>query len=139
MSVPFFASSNGSWIRATPAIDEGRIFVAGMRDLLVCFDALTGKEIWKVDFMKAFESPLPAFGFVSSPLVIGDFVYVQAGGGFVKLEKATGAVVWRVMVDGGGMSGSASRALLKLSSNGAIGCACGVVESSIRPASARAR
>ncbi len=107
MSVPFFASSNGSWIRATPAIDEGRIFVAGMRDLLVCFDALTGKEIWKVDFMKAFESPLPAFGFVSSPLVIGDFVYVQAGGGFVKLEKATGAVVWRVMVDGGGMSGSA--------------------------------
>ncbi len=107
MSVPFFAASNGSWIRATPAVADGRIYVAGMRDLLVCLDAATGQEIWRVDFMTAFESPLPAFGFVSSPLLLGDSVYVQAGGGFVKLDKATGKVVWRVMTDGGGMSGSA--------------------------------
>ena len=107
MSVPFFAASNGSWIRATPCVDEGRVFVAGMRDLLVCLDAATGKELWRVDFMKALESPLPAFGFVSSPLVIGGHVYVQAGGGFVKLVKATGEIAWRVLDDGGGMSGSA--------------------------------
>jgi outer membrane protein assembly factor BamB len=107
MSVPFFAASNGSWIRATPCLDEGRLFVAGMRDLLVCLDAATGRELWRVDFTAALESPLPAFGFVSSPLVIGDHVYVQAGSGFVKLEKATGKIVWRVLEDGGGMSGSA--------------------------------
>jgi hypothetical protein len=107
MSVPFFAASNGSWIRATPAVADGRIYVAGMRDLLVCLDAATGNEIWRVDFMTAFESPLPAFGFVSSPLLLGDAVYVQAGGGFVKLDKATGKVAWRVMTDGGGMNGSA--------------------------------
>jgi outer membrane protein assembly factor BamB len=34
-------------------------------------------------------------------------VYVQAGGGFVKLDKVTGKVLWRVMADGGGMNGSA--------------------------------
>ena len=107
MSVPFFAASNGSWIRATPCLDEGRLFVAGMRDLLVCLDAATGAEQWRVDFVAALESPLPAFGFVSSPLVIGDHVYVQAGSGFVKLEKATGKIAWRVLADGGGMSGSA--------------------------------
>jgi len=107
MSVPFFAASNGSWIRATPCLDAGRLFVAGMRDLLVCLDAATGEEIWRVDFMGALESPLPAFGFVSSPLVIDDHLYVQAGSGFVKLEKATGKIVWRVLEDGGGMSGSA--------------------------------
>jgi outer membrane protein assembly factor BamB len=107
MSVPFFAASNGSWIRATPCLDEGRLFVAGMRDLLVCLDAATGRESWRVDFMAALESPLPAFGFASSPLVIGEHVYVQAGSGFVKLEKATGKIVWRVLEDGGGMSGSA--------------------------------
>jgi outer membrane protein assembly factor BamB len=107
MSVPFFAASNGSWIRATPCLDEGRLFVAGMRDLLVCLDAATGKELWRVDFVAALESSLPAFGFVSSPLVIGDHVFVQAGSGFVKLEKATGRIVWRVLEDGGGMSGSA--------------------------------
>jgi len=107
MSVPFFAASNGSWIRATPCVDDGRVFVAGMRDVLVCLDAATGEKLWRVDFMEALESPLPAFGFVSSPLVIGDHVYVQAGSGFVKLDKTTGKIVWRVLDDGGGMSGSA--------------------------------
>ena len=99
MSVPFFAASNGSWIRSTPCVDGDRVYV--------CLEAATGKEIWRVDFTKALESPLPAFGFVSSPLVIGDHVYVQAGSGFVKLEKATGKVVWRTLDDGGGMMGSA--------------------------------
>ena len=107
MSVPFFAASNGSWIRSTPCVDEGRVFVAGMRDVLVCLEAATGRELWRVDFMESLESPLPSFGFVSSPLVIGPHVYVQAGSGFVKLEKATGKIVWRVLDDGGGMSGSA--------------------------------
>jgi outer membrane protein assembly factor BamB len=107
LRVPFFAASNGSWIRSTPCVDGDRVFVAGMRDVLVCLDAASGREIWRVDFMKALESPLPAFGFVSSPLVIGDHVFVQAGSGFVKLEKATGTIVWRVLEDEGGMMGSA--------------------------------
>jgi len=107
MSVPFFAASNGSWIRSTPCVDEGRVFVAGMRDVLVCLDAATGAEQWRVNFVEALESPLPAFGFVSSPLVIGDHVFVQAGSGFVKLEKAAGKIVWRTLDDGGGMMGSA--------------------------------
>jgi outer membrane protein assembly factor BamB len=107
MKVPFFAASNGSWIRATPCVEGDRVYVAGMRDVLVCLDVGNGRELWRVDFMKELESPLPSFGFVSSPLVIGDHVFVQAGGGFVKLDKATGRIVWRVLVDGGGMSGSA--------------------------------
>ena len=107
MKVPFFAASNGSWIRSTPCVDGDRVYVAGMRDVLVCLDVGTGREIWRIDFMKELESPLPAFGFVSSPLVIGDHVFVQAGSGFVKLEKATGKIVWKVLDDGGGMMGSA--------------------------------
>ena len=107
MTVPFFAASNGSWIRATPCIDEGRLYVAGIRDLLVCLDVETGEQLWKVDFVEEFESPLPAFGFVCSPLVHGDHVYVQAGSGFVKLDKKTGELAWLVLDDGGGMNGSA--------------------------------
>lgn len=107
MKVPFFAASNGSWIRSTPCVEGDRVFVAGMRDLLVCLEAATGKEIWRADLMASLESPLPTFGFVSSPLVSGDHVYVQAGAGFVKLEKATGKIVWRTLDDGGGMNGSA--------------------------------
>lgn len=107
MSVPFFAASNGSWIRATPAYDGEKLYVAGMRDVLVALDARTGAELWRVNFVDQLNSKLPSFGFVSSPLVIGDFVYVQAGGGFVKLNKHTGKIVWRSLADDGGMMGSA--------------------------------
>ena len=107
MSVPFMAKRNGDWIRSTPAYDGHSLFVAGMRDVLVCLDAKTGKERWRVDFVKQFKAPLPDFGFVCSPLVVGDFVYVQAGAGFCKLDKQTGKVLWRVLTDGGGMFGSA--------------------------------
>lgn len=57
--------------------------------------------------MKRYKAPLPAFGFVCSPLVEGDHLYVQAGAGFVKLEKETGESVWRTLDDKGGMYGSA--------------------------------
>ncbi len=107
MTVPFFAMSNGSWIRSTPALDGGRLYVAGMRDTLVCLDANTGKEVWKADLMERYKTPLPAFGFVCSPLVDGDHVYVQAAASLLKLDKKTGAEVWRSMKDGGGMYGSA--------------------------------
>ena len=107
LTVPFFAASNGSWIRSTPALDGDNLFVAGMRDVLVSLHAKTGREQWRVDFVKEFQSPLPAFGFVSSPLVDGDSLYVQAGAAVVRLHKATGKVVWRVLQDDGGMLGSA--------------------------------
>lgn len=107
MSVPFFAWENGDWIRATPAFDSESLYVAGMRDVLVKLDAMTGKEQWRVDFVDRFKSPLPAFGFVSSPLIDGDAVVVQAGASCVKLDRKTGSTVWRALKDDGGMMGSA--------------------------------
>jgi outer membrane protein assembly factor BamB len=107
ISVPFFAKSNGDWIRATPAIDGERLYVAGIRDVLVCLDARSGETIWRLDFVNELKSAVPSFGFVCSPLVVGGHVYVQAGGGFCKIDKQTGKIVWRVLDDGGGMNGSA--------------------------------
>jgi outer membrane protein assembly factor BamB len=103
MTVPFFAAANGSWIRSTPAYDGDRLYVAGMRDVLVCLDAKTGKEEWRYDFVKELKTPLPSFGFVSSPLVDGDAVYVQAGASVAKLDKKTGKLIWRTLTDEGGM------------------------------------
>jgi outer membrane protein assembly factor BamB len=107
ISVPFFAKANGDLIRSTPALDEDSLYVAGIRDVVACLEATSGKERWRTDLMAKFNTPVPAFGFVASPLVMGDHVYIQAGGGFVKLDKKTGEVVWRVLEDGGGMYGSA--------------------------------
>ena len=107
MTVPFFAKSNGDWIRSTPALDGDRLYVSGMRDVLVCLDTASGTQKWRMDFVKELKSPEPDFGFVCSPLVDGDAVYVQAGASVAKLDKLTGKLLWRSLQDKGGMWGSA--------------------------------
>jgi len=107
MKVPFFASSNGSWIRATPAWDNGKLYVGGIKDVLVCLDGESGKVVWKRDFPADTGSSVPSFGYVSSPMIDGDFLYAQAGGCFQKINKETGETVWKSLDDGGGMYGSA--------------------------------
>jgi outer membrane protein assembly factor BamB len=107
LSVPFFAKANGDWIRSTPTLAAGRLLVAGIRDVLACFSASDGRELWRVDFPKELGTKLPDFGCVCSPLVEGTSVYLQAGGGFAKLDMETGKLVWKCLDDGGGMYGSA--------------------------------
>jgi len=118
INVPFFAKANGDWIRSTPALDEDALYVAGIRDVVICLTSATGEERWRTDLMAKFKTPIPAFGFVASPLAMGAHVYVQAGGGFVKLDKKTGEVVWRVLDDGGGMYGSAFSSPIPATLNG---------------------
>jgi hypothetical protein len=89
MKVPFFAARNGSWVRSTPAWDGNSVYVAGMRDVLVCLNAADGSQRWRIDFTERYKTPVPAFGFVCSPLVLGDGLYVQAGFSFLKLNKNT--------------------------------------------------
>jgi outer membrane protein assembly factor BamB len=83
------------------------LYVAGIRDVLVALDAKTGVQRWRIDFPAQGGTEAPPFGCASSPLLDGDNVYVQMGGGFVKVNKRTGEVLWRVARDGGGMSGGA--------------------------------
>lgn len=97
MKVPFFAAANGSWIRSTPTYNDGRLYVCGMRDVLVCLNAETGAELWKIDFPAQYQTKLPDFGYVSSPLVDGDDLYTQAGSAVFKLDKRTGELKWRGM------------------------------------------
>lgn len=107
LSVPFFAKANGDWIRSTPVFDGDRLFVAGIRDVLVCLDGKTGEQVWRVDFVERTGAPLPNFGCVCSPLLDGNFLYIQAGAAFYKLDKTTGETIWSTLKDEGGMQGSA--------------------------------
>ncbi len=107
MTVPFFAASNGSWIRATPVYSEGRLFVPGIEDVLVALDGASGKELWRADFKQMFETKGQTFGFVCSPLIDGGFLFVQTSGGLVKLNCATGEMAWRSLDESGGMMGGA--------------------------------
>lgn len=106
MKVPFFASANGSWIRSTPAYADGKLYVGGIRDILVCIDAGSGAILWQKDFPAINGAPIPMFGCVCSPLVDGDFVYMQAGGAMHKLNKDTGESIWQSVSDGPGKNSS---------------------------------
>ena len=112
MKVPFFAASNGSWIRATLALHDGRLYVAGMKDVLVCLDAGTGEIVWKKDFVAAVGTSVPMFGNVCSPLVIDGpqpLVVVQSADSVIALDAGTGEQVWRSLAAGeGGEDGAFS-------------------------------
>jgi outer membrane protein assembly factor BamB len=105
MKVPFFAARNGSWIRSTPASDGETIFVGGIRDVMVALDCQTGEEKWRMDFGAKF-GKVPDFGMVCSPLIEGDFIYVQAGKGLHKLNKKDGSIVWSSLGDNGDIMSS---------------------------------
>lgn len=108
MKVPFFAARSGSWIRATPAFDGERLYVGGMREVLVALDAASGEERWRIDFPERFGTKMGDFGFVCSPLLDGEHLYVEAAQSVFKLVAATGEVVWRSETFPGGMMSSGS-------------------------------
>jgi outer membrane protein assembly factor BamB len=107
MKVPFFAAKNGSWVKSTPATDGRSLLVGGMQEILVSLDVETGKENWRIDFADRLKSDRPSFGFVCSPLIDGDFAFLQAGGGIVKIDIRSGEVVWHVGAGGDGMNDGA--------------------------------
>jgi outer membrane protein assembly factor BamB len=102
LNVPFFAARNGNWIRATPATDGKTLFVGGIRDVLVALDAETGNEKWRVDFAERF-GKVPDFGMVCSPIVDGEYLYIQAGKGLHKLKASDGTILWSSLQDAGDM------------------------------------
>lgn len=102
ISVPFYAKRSGDWIRSTPAYDGETLYVGGMEEVLVALDAKTGKERWRVDFPKRFNVAKPDFGFASSPLVDGSYLYLQVANSIVKLDAKTGATIWRKLEHGDG-------------------------------------
>ena len=105
MKVPFFAKANGDWIRATPVYDDGRLYVLGMTDVLVCLDIQDGSELWKIDFKEG-TGKAPSFGAVCSPLIHGDYLFIEAGNGLQKINKLNGEIVWTALKvkAGAGMS-----------------------------------
>lgn len=107
MTVPFFAASNGSWIRATPIYDGEKLYVVSMIDELSAIDGATGKEAWRIDFKKEYSTSGQTFGAVCSPLIENGFLFVQTSGGLAKIDCKTGAIVWTSLKEQGGMMGGA--------------------------------
>jgi len=82
-----------------PVIQAGKVFTYGAQGILTCCDAATGKQIWQEDTHAKFGAQPGYFGAGSSPIVVGDIVVVNVGGGqkeagIVGFAAATGKTVW---------------------------------------------
>jgi outer membrane protein assembly factor BamB len=83
---------------ASMAVSNGRVYAMGNindNDILYCFDAGTGNEIWKKSY------PCPLFkkqhegGPAATPTVHGDFVYTfSKNGDAICFKVDTGQIVW---------------------------------------------
>jgi outer membrane protein assembly factor BamB len=86
--------------RSSPAVAHGKVVTLGVRGILSCVDATTGKMVWRKDDFKSW----PMFYTSSSPLIADGLVIAQLGGeragGIVAYDLATGAERWKWTQDG---------------------------------------
>lgn len=86
--------------RCTPTIHSGHVYAYGAHGQLSCLNAATGKLVWTKSITQAYKTKPPFWGHSSHPLVVGDLIYVLAGGNgsvCVALNKNTGEEVWRAL------------------------------------------
>ena len=85
-------SSGGDGTRATPTLDDGRVYILGAQGTLLCLNADTGENIWTHRFTHP-----PKWGYSGSVLVEGDLAIATGGqsdGALAALDKTSGQPVW---------------------------------------------
>jgi outer membrane protein assembly factor BamB len=101
--------------RGTPTLDGDRLYHENPSGDVVCLDAKTGKQIWKVNILKEFKAEEPRWALAESVLIDGDHVICCPGGpetAVVALDKKTGETVWKSPTAEGDLAGYASPALV---------------------------
>lgn len=99
----------GIGICSTPCVAGDRVYYVSNRAELVCCAVADGKQVWLIDLRTAF-GITPNQASASSPLVVGDLVYVVTGHGansktgvvknpaapsFLAVDRHTGKVAWQ--------------------------------------------
>jgi outer membrane protein assembly factor BamB len=86
--------------RATPALDDGRLYTLGATGRMHCFDAKTGRVQWEYDALEAFGAEVPIYAMAASPVVWKDTVIYVCGGpdGHLRaFDKVTGKPQWKAL------------------------------------------
>jgi outer membrane protein assembly factor BamB len=81
--------------RSSPAVADGKVVTVGVRGMISCLDAVSGKMLWRKDDFKAW----PMFHPSSSPMIVNGLAIAQLGGrdngALVAYDLATGAEKWK--------------------------------------------
>lgn len=104
--------SHGQGARATPYIDDDRVYTFGRSGDLACWRLDNGQLLWKRN-VSEIGGKTPSWGHSSSPLVQDDKVFVQGGGNalVVAFHKMTGDLAWKAME---GKAGYAAPTLINM-------------------------
>ena len=91
-------TSHGPGSRATPFINENRVYTFGRSGDLVCWQLEDGKLLWRKNVKDA-GGKEPTWGFSTTPLVFENKVIVQGGGTalVIAYDKVTGNLLWKSM------------------------------------------
>ena len=84
--------------RSTPSVVDGRVYVYTSWMHLLCLDAATGKVLWNHDLAGEYGGSVIPWNNASSPLVVGDRVFVNHNGGTQRIaafNRFDGSLVWR--------------------------------------------
>jgi outer membrane protein assembly factor BamB len=92
--VRFYESNAGAGPRGTPTVSSGRVYSFGGTGILNALDATSGALIWSRNVATDSTTPVPDWGFSSSPLVVDDLVIIAAAAKLAAYEIATGTPRW---------------------------------------------
>lgn len=83
--------------RSSVAVAEGKAVAVGVGGDIACFDAATGKLLWRNE---EFKGQVPQFYTGMSPVISSGLCYAHLGGPktgtFIAFDLATGSVKWKV-------------------------------------------
>ena len=99
---PAFKNVNGSGPRATPWIEEDRVYVQSVTGPVACLDIKSGEIVWQKNLLTEFGAKNITWGLSASPVIAGDLVLAIPGAknaGVAAFDKKTGDVVWKTGSD----------------------------------------
>ena len=95
----YIHDGGGPGPRATPAVDDGTVFVLGATGELRALDASNGTLRWRTNILDRNQDP----GIAASPLIVGNTVVTIPGGGdgkaIVAYDRASGRIAWSALDD----------------------------------------
>ncbi len=98
------ATSHGKGPKSTPLIHAGKLYTLGISGILSCFDAGSGKTLWRREFSGEYKTTSPYYGAATSPIADGGRVIVHVGGhdsgALTALDAETGKTMWSWNGDG---------------------------------------
>jgi len=124
--------------RATPTIENNRIYSLGGTGELTCRDLANGAPQWRVNILKDKGSNPLRWGTASSPLIVGNLVYVQGGEtGPVAyaVDKNSGSIAWKSEHEG--LAGYAALTHVDVSGTPQLVCFAGDALVGMNPATGK--